>query len=106
MAEDGSTLVNVHGGQNLAELLKRAATRVPSGDSSAVKMVVDDVLFLRPDEAVVWFGVEVDGQRFAMVDGREGRAVLVDGRWMIEHATMIDLIGFAGVSWHPPGQNS
>ena len=106
VAEDGSTLVNVHGGQNLAELLKRAATRVPSGDSSAVKMVVDDVLFLRPDEAVVWFGVEVDGQRFAMVDGREGRAVLVDGRWMIEHATMIDLIGFAGVSWHPPGQNS
>ncbi len=106
MADDRTTLVNVHGGQNLAELLKQAATRVPSTDSSAVNMVVDDILFLRPDEAVVWFGVEVDGKRYAMVDGREGRAVLVDGRWMIEHATMIDLIGFAGVAWHPPGQSS
>ena len=56
-----------------------------------------EILFLRPEEAVVWFGVEVDGQRFAMVDGREGRAVLVDGRWLIEHATLVDLIGFAGV---------
>ncbi len=105
VGDDGTTLVNVHGGQNLAGPLQQAAARVPSTESSDVRMVVDDILFLRPDEAVVWFGVEVDGKRFAMVDGREGRAVLVDGRWMIEHATMIDLIGFAGVSWHPPGQN-
>jgi len=98
VAEDGTTLVNVQRGESLAEPLKQAGTRVPSTASSDVKMVVDDILFLRPDEAVVWFGVEVDGQRFAMVDGREGRAVLVAGRWLIEHATLVDLIGFAGVT--------
>jgi len=102
VADDGTTLVNVQGGEGLSEPLRQAGTRVPSTSEADVKMVVDDVLFLRPDEAVVWFGVEVDGQRFAMVDGREGRAVLVDGRWMIEHATMVDLIGFAGVAVPTP----
>ena len=65
---------------------------------------VDDIKFLRPDEAVVWFSVEVNGERFPMVNGREGRAVKVDGRWLIEHATIADLLGFAGVSVPPPDE--
>jgi len=106
VGEDGATMVHIHGGKNLAEPLKQAAMRIPGSDPSSAQIVVDNVLFLRPDEAVVWFGVEVGGQRFGMVDGREGRAVLVDGNWMVEHATIIDLLGFAGVVIPPSDDES
>jgi hypothetical protein len=65
-------------------------------------LIVDDVKFLRPDEAVVWFSLEIDGNRLGFVNGREGRAVMVSGRWMIEHATIVDLVGIAGVEVPPP----
>ena len=98
---DGTTLVNVQSGEKMADLLSQARRRLPNSDPTAVKTVIDDVLFLRSDAAVVWFGIEVDGQRFPMVNGREGRAVLVDGRWLVERASLVDLLGFAGVSYSP-----
>jgi hypothetical protein len=64
--------------------------------------VVDEIKFLRPDEAVVWFSLEFDGNRLGFVNGREGRALLMDGRWVIEHATLVDLLGMAGVVVPPP----
>ena len=45
----------------------------------------------------MWYSVEVDGQRFPMANGREGRAVKIGDRWLIEHASIADLLGFAGV---------
>jgi outer membrane lipoprotein-sorting protein len=98
---DGTTLVNVQSGEKMADLLTQARRRLPNSDPTAVKTVVDDVLFLRSDAAVIWFGIEVDGQRFPMVNGREGRAVLLDDRWLVERATVVDLLGFAGVSYPP-----
>ena len=82
--------------------LREAQTRVPGAADRPASLVVDDIKFLRPDEAVVWFSVEVDGERFPMVNGREGRAVEVDGRWLIEHATIADLLRFAGVDVPSP----
>ena len=93
----GQDLVNVQCGRGLAGPLRQAEERIPGGPESVAAMVVDDVKFLRPDEAVVWFSIEIDGERFPMVDGREGRAVRVGDRWLIEHATIADLLGFAGV---------
>ncbi len=104
--DDGVTLVNVQAGTNLAEPLRQAAKRIPDPNAASANVVVDDVLFLRPDEAVVWFGVEVGGQRFAGVNGWEGRAVLIEGRWLIEHATIVGLLGFAGVNAPPPPSSS
>ncbi len=99
----GEDLVNVQSGRRLAGALHEAQQRVPAGPDSTTRILVDDVKFLRPDEAVVWFSVEVDGTRFPMVNGREGRAVAAGGRWLIEHATIADLLGFAGVVVPPPG---
>lgn len=94
---DGVTLVNVQSGKGLVEPLKEAQKRVPGAADQPASLIVDDVKFLRPDEAVVWFSVEVNGERFPMVNGREGRAVKVGDRWLIERATIADLLGFAGV---------
>jgi hypothetical protein len=102
--EDGEALVNVQGGRNLAGPLSQAQKRVPGAGDNPASLIVDDIKFLRPDEAVVWFSVEVNGERFPMVNGREGRVVKVGERWLIEHATIADLLGFAGVNVAPPNE--
>lgn len=102
--ETGESLVNVQAGEDLAAPLQEAGRRVPGAQEGVVRLVVDDIKFLRPDEAVVWFSLEVEGNRMGMVNGREGRALLVNNRWMIERATLVDLIGFAGVSVPSPNQ--
>jgi len=98
----GEDLVNVQHGRHLALPLAEAKKRVPGGPGVTTELVVDDILFLRSDEAVVWFSLEVDGTRFPMVNGREGRAVNVVGRWLVERATIVDLLGMAGVDTSPP----
>lgn len=100
--EAGTALVNVQGGDGLAKPLDEAKHRIPGSPPGDVSMLVDDVKFLRSDEAVVWFSVTVDGNRLGMVNGREGRAVLVNHRWVVERATIVDLVGFAGVVVPPP----
>jgi len=100
--EDAAALANVQSGRGLVGPLREAQKRVPGAADNPAGLVVDDVKFLRPDEAVVWYSVEVDGERFPMVNGREGRAVRVGGRWLIEHATIADLLGFAGVAVPSP----
>jgi hypothetical protein len=100
--ESGEDLVNVQNGRDLAGPLSEAQKRVPGAVDSPASLMVDDIKFLRSDEAVVWFSVVVNGERFPMVNGREGRAVKVGERWMIEHATIADLLGFAGVVVPPP----
>ena len=102
--EDGAALVNVQGGRDLAGPLSEAEKRVPGAADNPASLMVDDIKFLRPDEAVVWFSIEVNGERFPMVNGREGRAVKVGERWLIEHATIADLLGFAGVAVPPPNE--
>ena len=102
--DEGRALVNVQCGRGLVAPLREAQTRVPGADDTPASLIVDDVKFLGPDHAVVWFSVEVRGQRFPMVNGREGRAVKVGDRWLIEHATIADLLGFAGVAVPAPDQ--
>ena len=101
IGDDGTSLPHVHHGAGLAAPMDQARQRLPNPDRAAFGVIVDDVLFLRPDEAVVWFTITVDGNRFAMVDGREGRAVLVDGTWLVEHATFAGLMAFAMVPMPP-----
>jgi hypothetical protein len=100
--EDGAALVNVQSGRSLVGPLQEAQMRVPGAADNPASLIVDDVKFLRPDEAVVWYSVEVNGERFPMVNGREGRAVKEGERWLIEHATIADLLGFAGVTVPSP----
>jgi outer membrane lipoprotein-sorting protein len=100
--ETGELLVNVQNGVGLVEALKQARCRIPGSPEDTVKVVVNDIKFLRADEAVVWFSIDIDGNRLGFVNGREGRAVLEGERWLVEHATLVDLIGMAGVVVRPP----
>jgi len=98
----GRDLVNVQAGHRLAGPLAEARQRIPGGPGFSTSMVVDDIMFLRSDEAVVWFSIEVDGTRLSAVNGREGRAVKVEDRWVIERATIADLLALARVTLPSP----
>jgi hypothetical protein len=63
---------------------------------------LDAVRFVCPDEAVVWFSLEVRGEPSPLVRQRRGRAVRVGGRWLIERGTIAELLASAGVHVPPP----
>jgi hypothetical protein len=101
-SRDGRDLVNVQAGAGLAEPMSAAGQRVPRVTEDNVAFAVDALRFVCPDEAVVWFSLEVGGQPSPLVRGRRGRAVRVDGRWLVERGTIAELLTFAGVRVPPP----
>lgn len=95
----GERLAHVQAGDGLMPYVERAAARVPGGQGAG-RWVVDALRFLDADHAVVAFAVEVDGNRY--LTSRIGRAVRVEGRWMVEHATVVDVLAMAGERVPPP----
>jgi hypothetical protein len=99
----GLDLVNVQAGQGLAPYVERAAHRLPRATRQNTRWEVDALRFVAPDEAVVWFTVVVDGLP-AMIRQRAGRAVRSGGRWVVEHATVAELLAMANVRVPPPDE--
>jgi hypothetical protein len=99
----GTDLVNVQAGHGLAPYMERATRRLPRATRENTRWAVDAIRFLDADEAVVWFTVEAAGEP-TIVRRRAGRAVRGDGRWLIEHATVVDLLEMAGVRTPPPDE--
>jgi hypothetical protein len=99
---DGRDLLNVQAGHGLGPLLDRARRRLPGATAGNTAATVDALRFLTPDHAAVWFTIEVAGQRTPAVGERLGRAVRVDGRWLVEHATVADLLAFGGIGVPAP----
>lgn len=62
----------------LARPLSEAQKRAPWAADNPASLIVDDIEFLRPDEAVVWLSLEVNGARLPTMNGREGRSVKVN----------------------------
>jgi hypothetical protein len=99
---DGRDLVNVQAGEGLGASQAAAARRYPGAEQA--EWLVEIIRFVCPDEAVVWFTIELGGRvPSPIVSGRRGRAVRVDGRWLIERGTMAEVLGLAGVTLPPPG---
>ena len=95
----GRDLVNVHPGTDLAASQAAASVRYPG----TARMVVDALRFVGPDEAAVWYTVEIDGRIVSpLVVRRRGRAVYVDGRWFVARQTVAELLALAGIHVPPP----
>ncbi len=96
--DDG--LLNVQGGSNLGEAVRSAASRAGVDPGERANYEVDDVLFVRPDEAVVSFRVMV-----RMMPGgfaQTGRVIKIGDRWLVERATLCNLLEMAGVQCPRP----
>jgi hypothetical protein len=97
--EAGHHLVNVYVGTGLGDAGAQLALRYPG----KARMVVEALKFVCPDQAAVWFTVELDGRVVSpLVVRRQGRAVCVDGRWFVERQTVVDLLALGGVYPPPP----
>lgn len=93
VSADGQDAVNVHGGEGLGAAVRDAAARQPL----EVRFALDAVRFLRADEAAIAFRVEGPVSM-----NLEGRALLVDGRWLLERQTVTRLLRMAGATIPPP----
>jgi hypothetical protein len=96
--DDTGGLPNVQGGSNLGPSVEAAAAQVHIEEQAAFE--VDDILFVRADEAVVAFRVLVP--KMAGGFSQTGRVIKVGDRWKVERATMCNLLGMAGVACPPP----
>jgi hypothetical protein len=94
LGEDETGLPNVERGENLGPCAVEIRRRFPQFASGDTQMAIERIKFLNPTEAVVWFRT--------VMPTREGRAVLVDGRWKVSRATYCSLVAMAGVTCPPP----
>lgn len=60
-----------------------------------------DITFVRADEATVRFRVSVTRAPMGGID-TDGRALLIDGRWVIDRVTVCRLFSMASVECPPP----
>ncbi len=95
--DDGGGLPNVQGGSNLGAAVEAAGARVDVEDKAT--FVVDDVVFVREDEAVVAFRVMVPIAAGGFP--QTGRVSRIGDHWKVERATLCTLLGMAGVECPP-----
>jgi Clp amino terminal domain, pathogenicity island component len=99
--EDGRSLRNVEGGEQLGDCADQVAARwIEIGDRSSHH--VDHIKFLNSTEAVVWWTTQIGSQPLGGVfDRREGRAVFVVDTWKVSRTTLCALFEIAGVDCPP-----
>lgn len=98
--DDDGGLFNVQGGSNLGEAVQAAGRGVGADGDHPATFVVDDILFVRADEAIVSF--RVVAKRVPGGFAQTGRVIKVGERWLVERATLCNLLGMAGVQCPPP----
>jgi hypothetical protein len=91
---------HIQGGANLADCVRRTR-RSPYVDDDGASFECTEIAFVRADEAAVRFRVLVPRAPMGGID-TDGRALLVDGRWVVDRATACGLFAMAGVTCPPP----
>jgi hypothetical protein len=94
-SQDGAGLVYVERGENLGPSSEEVQNRFPQFVYEGAGSPPERIKFLGASEAVVWSSHPVIGIR-------EGRAVLVDGKWKVSRATWSGLLAGAGIVCPPP----
>jgi hypothetical protein len=60
---------------------------------------VDEIVFIEPGHAAVWFSIAVDGT--TMLALRRGEAVFVDDVWKVARSTFCEVMALVGVQCAP-----
>jgi len=97
-SEDGESLPNVVGGENLGQCQREVRMRfgeIASRTTTSVELVK----FVNDREAVLWWTVTLDGR--PVLRAREGRVVLVGQDWKVTRETMCAGFALAGVQCPP-----
>lgn len=99
--DDDDRCPNIQGGSNLADCVRRSRRNPYVDDEAGATFECGEIRFVRADEADVRFRVVVPKAPAGGID-TQGRALLIDGRWVIDRATACGLFSMAGVTCPPP----
>ena len=101
LSEDGRSVPSVEGGEALGPVLTAAKERwrdvVPP--TANVAATVDEIVFVDPIHAAVWFSISLDGR--PMLQRHRGDAIVVEGRWKMARSTFCGVMSMAGVPCPP-----
>ena len=99
VSEDGRAAVGIENGSDLGWALKAVKANRQSYLDAEVEFTVDEIVFVDPEHAAVWYSISVNGSR--VLDRHRGDAVVVDGEWNMARTTFSQLLAMGGVTLPP-----
>jgi hypothetical protein len=99
LSEDGRSAIRVEKGANLGWAVGAAKANRAAYLDREIIFTVDDVIFVDPEHAAVWFSISVNGGQ--VLDRHPGDAVLIDGEWKMALSTFRQMMAMAGVALPP-----
>jgi hypothetical protein len=100
LSEDGKAALGVERGANLGWAVTAAMANAPPALLEAeILLTVDEIIFVDPEHAPVWFSILVNGS--PVLARHRGDAVLVEGEWMMARSTFCQIMAMAGVTCPP-----
>ncbi len=99
LSEDGKSALEVEKGANLGWAVTAARENRPAFVEAEVVVSVDEIIFVDPEHAAVWYSIFVNGS--PVLTRRRGDAVLVDSEWKMARSTFCQIMAMAGVTCPP-----
>lgn len=99
VSEDGRAAIGIESGGDLGWALKAVRANRQSYLDAEIVFTVDEIVFVDPEHAAVWFSISVNGG--SVLDRHRGDAVVVDGKWNMARATFSQLLAMGGVPLPP-----
>jgi hypothetical protein len=100
LSEDGNAALGVEKGADLGWAVTAAKANAPPAFLTAeIVVTVDEIIFVDPEHAAVWFSIFVNGS--PVLSRHRGDAVLVESEWMMARLTFCQIMAMAGVTCPP-----
>ena len=99
VSEDGRAAIGIENGGDLGWALTAVRANRQQYLDSEVVFTVDEIVFLDPEHAAVWYSIFVNGS--PVLNRHRGDAVVVDGEWNMSRETFRDLLAQGGVTLPP-----
>ena len=96
----GQAALGVEKGADLGWAVTAAKANAPPAFLQAeIVVTVDEIIFVDPEHAAVWFSIFVNGS--PVLSRHRGDAVLVEGEWMMARSTFCQIMAMGGVTCPP-----
>jgi hypothetical protein len=99
LSDDGSAALGVEGGESLGWAVAEARAKHPSYQDVEIGFTVDEVVFVDPEHAAVWYSLLMHGRTY--LSRQRGDAVLIDGEWLMARSTFNQIMALGGVTLPP-----
>jgi hypothetical protein len=99
LSADGRSAIRVEKGATLGWAVTAARENRPAYLDAEIIFTVDEIVFVKPQHAAVWYSIFVNGGR--VLDRHRGDALVVDGAWKMSRSTFCEIVAMGGVSCPP-----